>query len=76
MEDTIYHSIKEIREIRGYYSSDTKGEQSPEAQVNQLLQEGWILLAIHRRGYAYPEDGGHDFQSTVYILGQPSANRP
>lgn len=61
---TIYSTIQTITEI-------TVDESNPTSvsRINAHLGMGWMILAIHQRGFDYTNVGENARYSTVYILG-------
>lgn len=60
----MYEGIKAIAEIQ----ADWKVTNSQTAQLNAYLKHGWVLLAIHERGFNYVSDG-EAYSCSIYIFG-------
>lgn len=59
--------VNTIREVSTGTGYDDGRAPSAVREVNELLSDGWYLLAIHQRMSIYP---GEDSRAcTVYILG-------
>lgn len=63
----MYEGIKTIAEV----VADWKVTNSQSAQINTYLKHGWVILAIHQRGFNYVSDG-ESVSLSVYIFGHTS----
>lgn len=66
--------IRKVIEIESPITKNTGGNRGGTgAAVNEYLKHGWVLLAIHERGYVEPRTR-ETSHFTVYILGHTDEN--
>ena len=64
----MYEIIKAIAEVQ----ADWKVTNNQTAQLNAYIKHGWVILAIHPRGFNEASDG-ESVSCSVYIFGHTSA---